>query len=79
MGICIHQQIWLSAAHLPGCKNTDADLASRHFNDQTEWMFDRRIFEQVATKFGCPTIDLFASRLNNQYPNYASWRPDPGA
>ena len=76
---CIHQQIWLSAAHLPGCKNTDADLASRHFNDRTEWMLDRRIFEQVATKFGYPTIDLFASRLNNQCPNYASWRPDPGA
>ena len=76
---CVHQQIWLSAAHLPDCKNTDADLASRHFNDRTEWMLDRRIFEQAATKFGYHTIDLFASHLNSHCPSYASWRPDPGA
>jgi hypothetical protein len=26
-----------------------------------------------------PEIDLFASRLNNQFKNYCSYRPDPEA
>ena len=63
---CIEHRIWLSAAHLPGCKNIDADFASWQFNDRTEWMLDSRIFEQVTSKFGKPSIDLFASRLNKQ-------------
>ena len=25
-----------------------------------------------------PNIDLFASRLNNQFPQYVSFKPDPG-
>ena len=29
--------------------------------------------------FKKPVIDLFASRLNNQVPQYVSWHPDPGA
>ena len=26
-----------------------------------------------------PDIDMFASRLNKQFPRYISYRPDPGA
>ena len=70
---CIERKIWLSAAHLPGCKNTDADFASRGFNDRTEWILDSRIFELVTFRFGQPAIDLFASRLNKQCSVYASW------
>ena len=35
---CIERNIWLSASHLPGCENTEADRESGHFNDHTEWM-----------------------------------------
>ena len=42
-------------------------------------MLDPDVYGSVVSKFGNPTIDQFASRLNKQYPVYASWRPDPDA
>ena len=51
---------------------------SRHFNDRTEWMLDRNKFWEIVDRFGCPEIDLFASRLNAQ-SSYVSWMPDPSA
>ena len=76
---CILRNIWLTAAHLPGCQNTEADFRSRHFNDRTEWMLDKGSFQTITYKFGSPEIDLFASRLNTQVPRYISWMPDPEA
>ena len=32
---CVECDIWISASHLPGCDNTEADRESRHFNDRT--------------------------------------------
>lgn len=76
---CIQHNLWLSATHLPGCENTEADAESRQFNDRTEWMLDPEIFNLITLKLGNPDIDLFASRLNKQCSSYASWRPDPEA
>lgn len=76
---CVKHSIWLSATHLPGCENTEADRESRQFNDRTEWMLDPGVYGSIVSIFGTPTIDLFASRLNKQCPVYASWRPDPDA
>ena len=76
---CLNRNIWLSAAHLPGCKNTEADIESRQFNDRTEWMLDPEMYASITMRLGNPTTDLFASRLNKQCPVYASWRPDPDA
>ena len=75
----IDKQLWLSAAHCPGVLNVKADAASRLFNDNTEWMLKRSLFRRICTHFGTPSIDLFASRLNNQVAQYCSWQPDPGA
>ena len=77
--LCITQNNWLSATHLPGCENVEADAESRIFNDRTEWMLDPQVFKGITQKFGNPEIDLFASRLNKQCAKYASWRPDPEA
>ena len=76
---CNQRHIWISAAHLPGKQNTIADFQSRKFNDQTEWMLNKNVFKQLIQIMGVPKVDLFASRLNNQLPNYVSWLPDPGA
>ena len=76
---CNQRHIWISAAHLPGKQNTIADFQSRKFNDQTEWMLNKNMFKQLIQIMGVPKVDLFASRLNNQLPNYVSWLPDPGA
>ena len=77
---CIDHKIWLSAAHIPGVHNIQADLEARRTNDNTEWMLDTASLGNVLSQLSlCPTIDLFASRLNNQFPQYVSFKPDPGA
>ena len=75
---CITQDIWLSAAHLPGKCNTAADKASRIFHDHTEWKLDSNIYVSITQALGAPSIDLFASRLNFQTKPYIAWHPDPG-
>ena len=35
--------MWLSAVHLPGVQNCEADKESRVFNDATEWMLNKVI------------------------------------
>ena len=75
----ISHNFWLSATHLPGCENTQADLESRQFNDRTERILDPSTYKIITLTLGTPTIDLFASRLNKQCLSYVSWRPDPEA
>ena len=77
--ICIKANVYISAAHIPGKHNIIADIASRNFQDAAEWMLLPSAFKILTKVFGLPEIDLFASRLNNQLPSYASWMPDPGA
>ena len=74
---CMDNDIYISAAHIPGKHNILADIASREFHDSAEWSISPEIFSRLVTKFGLPDIDLFASRLNHQLPVYASWQPDP--
>lgn len=70
---CKDRDIWITPAHIPGVENTEADLASRVFNDQTEWKLDPLILTDIFTLFGKPDLDLFASRLNHQLSRYVSW------
>ena len=76
---CIDMNIWLTVAHIPGSKNIEADAESRIFSDETEWQLCPAVFDTICKKFGVPDIDLFASRLNHQCPDYVAWRPDPEA
>ena len=76
---CIERDIWLTAAHIPGKENIEADAESRIFSDQTEWKLCPTIFQQICNRFCTPDIDLFASRLNYQCEPYVAWRPDPNA
>ena len=75
---CISRSIWLSAVHIAGTTNVEADRKSRHFSDQHEWMLNPKYFQVIQNKYPMLDIDLFASRLNAQLPNYVSWQPDPG-
>ena len=76
---CIDSNIWLSACHIPGSQNTDADKQSRVFNVSTEWSLCTQVFEDIQKLWGKSDVDLFASRLNFKIPSYVSWRPDPNA
>ena len=73
---CISRHIWVTAVHLPGHMNTEADLASRSFHDQTEWQLNPNTFKDIVKTLFKPEIDLFVSRLNFQIEPYVSWQPD---
>ena len=76
---CLERKIWISSSHIAGKANIQADEASRKFNDRTEWMLDKQLFNKITNAMFCPNVDLFATRLNAQLSRYVSWKPDPGA
>lgn len=69
---CLERQIFLTAFHLPGSENIQADIGSRVFSDTTEWMLKKQIFQRLISHFFKHNINLFASRLNHQLRNYVS-------
>ena len=75
---CIARNIFISATHLSGSLNYQADFSSRNFSDSTEWMLKKELFERICDQFFTPDIDLFASRLNYQVEKFVSWFPEPG-
>ena len=74
---CISRNIWISAVHIAGKINVEADKQSCHFSDQHEWMLDKKHFQTIQNKYPLLEIDLFARRLNAQLPEYVAWQPDP--
>ena len=76
---CVNNNVWLTATHIAGVENIEADKESRLFNDRTEWTLKKEIFVQITAQWGIPEIDLFATRLNTQVPRFVSWKPDPAS
>ena len=77
---CRKRGVWISAAHIPGVLNTEADEESRKINTDSEWKLDSRVLQSTLTQLKfTPSVDLLASRLNAQYERYVSFRPDPEA
>lgn len=76
---CIPRSIWLSAVHIPGVTNVEADLLSRNCYSDHEWQLNPVLFQQLSAVFPALSIDLFATVLNRQLPRYVSWKPDPHA
>ena len=72
------RSIWISAVHIAGISNHDADKQSRQFHDQHEYMLNVSSFRTILAKYPHLNVDLFASRLNHQLEHYVSWKPDPG-
>lgn len=72
----IKWQIFLKAEHLPGVMNQVADEESRTVRDHCDWMIYPHIFSQIERKLGPLEMDLFASRLMHQLPQYFSWKLD---
>ena len=79
--LCIANNTLVTAAHIAGVSNTAADKESINFHLQhTEWKLCQIILHKALVELDfVPEIDLFASRLNNQFTTYCSYRPDPGA
>ena len=56
------------------------DTLSRFFKGHLEWKLQPSIFNNVVVKLGAMlTVDLSASRSNNQLKSFVSWLPDPVA
>ena len=63
----ISKNIWISASHIPGKLNLEADEESRKHETQTEWKLCRQTFEKAIQFLNVThNIDLFASHLSNQ-------------
>ena len=78
-GWCLTRKISPHAEHLPGKENTLADWESRHTYDSSNWKLLPLVFRSLNSLLGPFSVDLFASRTNNQLPVYFSWKPDPQA
>ena len=73
----LDKQIIITAEYLSSKLNVRADWESRNCRDMSDWKLDWGIFQKITRVRGFPEIDLFASRLCHQLPEYISWKPDP--
>ena len=67
----IERRLWLTVTHIPGILNVEADKKSRNTETRTEWMLNKKVFQDTITNLNFqPTVDLFASRINTQLENF---------
>ncbi|XP_069588445.1 uncharacterized protein [Ranitomeya imitator] len=62
----------LTALHIRGENNQQADFLSRHTLKQGEWCLNQQIFRDIVSLWGQPQIDLFATRRNKKVRKFAS-------
>lgn len=75
----LDKNIYLTATHIAGVDNIEADQESRTFKECCEWAMDSMILQNIFDQWGTPDIDLFASRVNRKCESYYSLNPDPDA
>ena len=75
---CTRQQVTLRARHIPAQLNVIADKLSRLGQTiQTEWSLHPKVFQAICSRWHQPQVDLFATRFNNNLPQFVSPVPDP--
>ena len=72
----LSRQITITAEHLPGVQNVEADYESRVCQDWSNWQLQPKMFQLLNRKWGTFVVDLFADRLNAQIPIFYSWKPE---
>ena len=73
------RNIHLSAVCLPGQLNLIADTLSCLIDLDSDWMLNPSVLRQVCSTYNIPKVDLFATRVNSQVPNFVSLFLDPEA
>ena len=76
---CMARNVFVSAQHIPGHMNLEADKLSRTFSYNLEWSLNTNVFKQITQLMLVPDIDLFASSLNAKLSRFVTWHPEPGA
>ena len=62
----------IRAVHLPGLQNHGADLLSRGRYYYIDWVLHSGVAKQIFGKYGCPSVELFASEQNAKCSRYFS-------
>ncbi|XP_069596916.1 uncharacterized protein [Ranitomeya imitator] len=62
----------LTALHIRGENNQQADFLSRHTLKQGDWCLNQQIFRDIVSLWGQPQVDLFATRRNKKVRKFAS-------
>ena len=77
---CQEINLWITASHIPGVDNIEADKCTRKLYKDSEWKLNPELFLKYCKIFNfIPSIDCFASRINKQIEEYISFKPDPYA
>ncbi|KAM4037388.1 ELMO domain-containing protein 3 isoform 1-T2 [Anomaloglossus baeobatrachus] len=66
----------ISAVHIPGVENWEADFLSRQGMDAGEWSLHPDVFREICRRWGTPDVDLMASRHNNKVPAFMARSQD---
>lgn len=76
MKLCLEHEITIIPYYIPGETNTTADRLSRLL-DPHDWVTKQEPFLRICKRWGAPTVDRFASHLNNKVPRFNSryWCP----
>ena len=81
---CLSMRFILSSVHISGQDNVEADRLSRfrienlcRLERSSDWSPDCRVTNLLFNIWGQPTVDLFATRLNNRVEAFFSCLPDP--
>lgn len=69
----------ITAEHLAGLENEEADWLSRQRLTESEWQLNPAVFQEIVTRFGPPVVDLFASSANTQLRRFYSRGRQEGA
>ena len=76
----VARNLWISAGHIAGKCNVEPDQESRQTHTATEWMLQKKLLAHALDQLKfTPEIDLFATLINCQFPQYVAYRPDPEA
>ena len=69
--------IIITVEYLPSKLNAQAYQESRNVRDPSDWKLHQSMFQSIIKHPGYLTVDLFASRLSHQLPQYVAWKPGP--
>ncbi|CAH2209141.1 jg16987 [Pararge aegeria aegeria] len=75
---CEKRNIWMFASYV-NTKDNYADEESRKINPDIELELSDNAYKIIKKHFGCPDIDLFASRVNAKCDLFVSWKQEPDA
>ena len=75
---CQNLHIWITASHIPGKRNCEADFECRRECNDAERILNPKIFNDAQKILSFqPQIDCSVTRINTQLSEYFSRRPDP--